>query len=119
MTFGLGFIPTEADYCYMMRLCKERVRAYLSHTPLDYPIRPYGMSLADYFVRGSEIRPRLEEIDSVVHIDRETDLQHLFHQLQLSDGAPDTSFPMAITPRLQIELACCLYAFQRRSRVMG
>ncbi|RVW62092.1 hypothetical protein CK203_058929 [Vitis vinifera] len=31
------------------------------------------------------------------HESRETKLQHLFHQLQLSDGAPDTSFPMAIT----------------------
>ncbi|RVW15647.1 Transposon Ty3-G Gag-Pol polyprotein [Vitis vinifera] len=97
-TFGLGFIPTEVDNRYMARLRKERVRARLSHTPFDYPIRPYRMSLYDYFVRGSETRPHLEEIDSVVHIDRETELQHLFHQLQLSDGAPDTSFLMAITP---------------------
>ncbi|RVX11222.1 hypothetical protein CK203_019783 [Vitis vinifera] len=97
-TFGLGFIPTEADYCYMALLRKERVRARLSHTPFDYPIRPYRMSLADYFIRGSETRPRLEEIDSVVHIDRETDLQHLFHQLQLSDGAPDTSLPRRLLP---------------------
>ncbi|KAJ9697179.1 hypothetical protein PVL29_009102 [Vitis rotundifolia] len=97
-TFGLGFIPTEADYRYMARLRKERVRARLSHTPFDYPIRPYRMSLADYFVRGSEIRSRPEEIHSVVHTDRGTELQHLFHQLQLSDGVPDTSFPMAITP---------------------
>nr|CAN65175.1 hypothetical protein VITISV_029768 [Vitis vinifera] len=98
MTFGLGFIPTEADYRHMARLCKERVRARLSHTPFDYPIRPYRMSLADYFVRGSETRPRLEEIDSVAHTNRETDLQHLFHQLQLNDGAPDSSFPLTITP---------------------
>nr|CAN83640.1 hypothetical protein VITISV_001524 [Vitis vinifera] len=97
-TFGLGFIPTEVNYRHMAQLRKERVRARLSHTPFDYPIRPYRMSLADYFVRGSETRPRLEEIDSVVHIDRETELQHLFHQLQLSDGAPDISFPVAITP---------------------
>ena len=97
-TFGLGFIPTEADYRHMARLRKKRVRARLSHTPFDYPVRPYQISLANYFVKGSETRPRLEEIDSVVHTDRETDLQHLFHQLQLSDGAPDTSFPMAITP---------------------
>ncbi|RVW75857.1 Retrovirus-related Pol polyprotein from transposon 297 [Vitis vinifera] len=97
-TFGLGFIPTEADYRHMARLRKERVRARLSHTPFDYPIRPYRMSLTDYFVRGSETRPRLEEIDSVVHTDRETELQHLFHQLQFSDGAPDTSFPVAINP---------------------
>ena len=92
-TFGLGFIPTKADYRYMARLCKERVRAHLSHTPFDYPIRPYKMSLADYFVRGSEIRPRPEEMDRLVYIDRGTELQHLFHQLQLSDGAPDTFFP--------------------------
>ena len=56
------------------------------------------MSLANYFVRGSETRPRLEEIGSVVHTDRETDLQHLFHQLQLSHGAPDSSFLLMITP---------------------
>ena len=55
------------------------------------------MSLADYFARGLEIRSPLEEIDSVVHIDREIELQHLFHQLQLSDGAPDTSVSM-VTP---------------------
>ena len=54
------------------------------------------MSLADYFVRGSETWPRLEEIDSVVHTDREIELQHLFHQLQLSDGAPSTYVSMAI-----------------------
>ena len=58
----------------MARLRKERVRARLSHTPFDYPIRPYRMSLADYFVRGSKVLPRLEEIDSVVHTDRETEL---------------------------------------------
>ena len=56
------------------------------------------MSLTDYFVRESEIRPCLEEIDSVVHTNRKTELQHIFHQLQLSDGAPNTSFPMVITP---------------------
>ena len=34
----------------------------------------------------------------MVHTDREIELQHIFHQLQLSDGAPNTSFPMVITP---------------------
>ena len=53
--FGLGFIPTEADYQYMARLRKERVRARLTHTPFDYPVRPYTMSLADYFVKASEL----------------------------------------------------------------
>ncbi|WKA03681.1 hypothetical protein VitviT2T_021780 [Vitis vinifera] len=56
------------------------------------------MSLVAYFVRGSEIRPRIEEIHSVVHIDREIELQHLFHQLQLSDGALGTSVSKVITP---------------------
>ncbi|RVW61970.1 hypothetical protein CK203_065105 [Vitis vinifera] len=54
-TFGLGFIPTEADYRHMARLRKERVRARLSHTPFDYPIRPYRMSLADYFVEDQRL----------------------------------------------------------------
>ena len=78
-TFRLGFIPTETDYRYMARLRKERVRARLSHTPFNYPIRPYMMSFADYFFRGSEIRPHIKEIHSVVHTDREIELQHLFH----------------------------------------
>ena len=78
--FRLGFILTEADYRYMARLRKEKVRAYSSNTPFDYLIRPYRMNLANYFVRGSEIRPRIENIHSVVHTDREIELQHLFHQ---------------------------------------
>ena len=57
------------------------MRARLSHTPFDYPIRLYRMSLADNFVRGLEIRSRLEEIDNGLHIDREIGFQHLFHQL--------------------------------------
>ena len=52
--FGLGFIPTEADYHYMARLRKERVRARLTHTLFYYPVRLYTMSLANYFVRASE-----------------------------------------------------------------
>ena len=98
MTFGLEFIPIEADYQYMAQLRKERVRALLSHTPFDYHIQHYRMSLADYFVRGTKIRLRLEESDSVVHTDREIKLRHLFHWLQLSDRAPSTSDSMAITP---------------------
>ncbi|KAL6316583.1 hypothetical protein AAG906_018838 [Vitis piasezkii] len=96
--FGLGFVPTEVDYRYMVRLRKERVRAHLSHTPFNYSIQPYRMSLVNYFVKGSDIQPRIEEIDSVVHTDREIELQHLFHQLQLSDGVPSTSVSMEITP---------------------
>ncbi|RVW71432.1 hypothetical protein CK203_057584 [Vitis vinifera] len=50
-----GFVPTEANYRYMARLSRERVRARLTCTPFDYPIHPYRMSLTDYFVRGSEL----------------------------------------------------------------
>ena len=53
--FRLGFIPTEVDYRYIARLSKKRVRARLTHTPFDYPVHPYTMSLADYFVRASEL----------------------------------------------------------------
>ncbi|RVX14856.1 hypothetical protein CK203_012088 [Vitis vinifera] len=52
MTFGLGFIPIEVDYRYMARTGIRR--------------------------GGSEIRPRVEEVHSVVHTDREIELQHLF-----------------------------------------
>ena len=53
--FRLRFFLTEADYRYMKRLHKERERerAHLTYTSVNYPIRPYRMSLVDYFVRGS------------------------------------------------------------------
>ena len=52
--FGLGFIPIEADYRYMAQLRKDRVMARLTHTPFDYPVRLYTLSLADYFMRVLE-----------------------------------------------------------------
>ena len=36
-------------------------------------------------------------MDSVVHTNREIELQHLFHQLQLSDEALGTSVSITIT----------------------
>ena len=30
------------------------MRARLTHTPFDYPVHPYNMSLANYFVRALE-----------------------------------------------------------------
>ena len=50
--FGLRFIHTKADYRYMVRLCRERVRACLTHTSFYYPVRPYTLSLSNYFVRA-------------------------------------------------------------------
>ena len=60
--FGLKFIPMEADYRYMARLRKERVRAQMNHTLFDYPIHPYTLSLTDYFVRASEPQMPLDGI---------------------------------------------------------
>ena len=38
------------------------MRARLSSIPFDYPVHPYTFNLVDYFVKGSEIQPRVEEI---------------------------------------------------------
>ena len=74
--FGLGFVPTKADYRYMARLHRERVRAHLTCTPFDYPVRPCRMSLADYFVRGSETHPHMGDFDVVTDIKGVDELQH-------------------------------------------
>ena len=77
--FELGFIPTEADYRYIARLRKERVRARLTHTPFDYPVRPYTMSWIDYFVKASEPQMPSDGIIRELSITQEVELQHLIH----------------------------------------
>ncbi|KAJ9694546.1 hypothetical protein PVL29_010164 [Vitis rotundifolia] len=77
--FGLGFIPTKVDYRYMVRLRKERVMARLTHAPFDYLVRPYSMSLADYFVRASELQTHSDEIIRGFNIAQEAELQHFIH----------------------------------------
>ena len=55
----------------------------MSDIPFYYPVRPYTFNLVDYFVKGSEIQPRVEEIgveDSTVD-----ELQHMLHQMQMGD----------------------------------
>ncbi|RVW88669.1 hypothetical protein CK203_043728 [Vitis vinifera] len=96
--FGLGFIPTEADYRHMARLRRERVRARLTHTPFYYPVRPYTMSLADYFVRASEPHAPSDGIIGGLSTTQEAELQRLVQQLQLSDGAPGPSASVLIAP---------------------
>ncbi|RVW62795.1 hypothetical protein CK203_058919 [Vitis vinifera] len=86
--FGLGFIPTEADYRYMARLRRREVRARLTHTPFYYPVRPYTRSLADYFVRASEPHASSDGIIRGLSTTQEAELQHLVQQLRLRDGAP-------------------------------
>ncbi|KAL6310559.1 hypothetical protein AAG906_015297 [Vitis piasezkii] len=79
--YGLGFTPSEDDVCYMAQLRRDGVRARF---------------LADYFVRGSEVQPRVEEIG----VDDSTlgELQHVFHQMQLGDETPDMSASAMILP---------------------
>ncbi|RVW78458.1 Transposon Ty3-I Gag-Pol polyprotein [Vitis vinifera] len=96
--FRPGFIPIEVDYRYMARLHKERVRARLTHTPFDYPVHPYTMSLVDYFVRTLELQSHPDGIIWELNIIQEVELQCLIHQLQLSDGAPSTSASTLVVP---------------------
>ncbi|KAJ9675277.1 hypothetical protein PVL29_024295 [Vitis rotundifolia] len=72
--FGLGFIPTEANYRYMAQLRKERMRARLTHMSFDYPIRPYTMRLADYFMRASESQTHLDGIIGGLSTTQEAEL---------------------------------------------
>ena len=75
--FGLGFIPIEADYRYMAQLRKEMVKARPTHTPFYYHVRPYTMSLNDYFVRASESHALSDGIIGGLNTTQEAELQHL------------------------------------------
>ena len=96
--FGLGFIPTKAYYLYMARLRKERVRARLTHTPFYYLIRPYTMSLADYFVRASEPHAPSNGIIGRLSTTQKVELQRFVQQLRLRDGAPNPLTSALIAP---------------------
>ena len=96
--FGLGYVPTEADFRYMERLRKERIMARLSLMPFDYPLRPYTMCLADYFVRASSPPLPLDGMIVGFSADQEAELRRLVHQIQLSDGAPGASKVVIPTP---------------------
>ena len=77
--FGVGFIPTMVDYQYMAQLRKEKVKARLTHTPFDYFVCPYTMSLADYFMSASESQMPSDGIIGGLSIVQEAELQHLVH----------------------------------------
>ena len=72
--FELEFIPIEADYRYMVRLRKEWVKARLTHTPFDYSVRSYTMSLEDYFMRASESQTHSDGIIGGLSITQEVEL---------------------------------------------
>ncbi|RVX16779.1 hypothetical protein CK203_006109 [Vitis vinifera] len=67
-----SYLPV--DYRYMARLRKERVRVRLTHTPFDYPIRPYTMSLVDYFRRASGPQMPLDGIIGGLNTIQEVEL---------------------------------------------
>ena len=52
--------------------------------------------MVDYFVRGSEIQPRVEDIG--VEDSTMDELQHMLHQMQMGDEIPSVSASMTITP---------------------
>ena len=117
--FELGFIPTEVDYRYMARLHKERVRARLTHTPFDYPIRPYTLSLTGYFMRASEPQAPSDGIIGGLSTTQEAELQYLVQQLRLSDGAPSTSTSTLTAPPSPDHMSLMTFCFRMRSMNKG
>ncbi|WJZ99940.1 hypothetical protein VitviT2T_018345 [Vitis vinifera] len=82
----------------MAWLRRERVRVRLTHTPFYYPVRPYTLSLVDYFVRASEPHAPSDGIIGGLSTTQEAELQRLIQQLQLSDEAPGPSTSALIAP---------------------
>ena len=109
--FGLGFIPTEVNYRYMVRLHKEKVRALLTHTLFDYPFCPYTLSLTSYFVRALEPQTPSDGIIGGLSTTQEAELQRLIQQLRLSDGALGTSTSTLIAPPFPDHLSLMTFCF--------
>ena len=53
------------------------MRARLTQTPFDYPVRPYTLSLTGYFVRASEPQTPSDGIIGGLSTTQEAELQHL------------------------------------------
>ena len=89
------------------------MRARLTHTPFDYPVRPYTLSLMGYFVRASKLHAPSDGIIRGLSTTQEAKLQHLVQQLRLSDGAPGTSTSALTVPpspnRLSLMTLCFPY----------
>ena len=69
----------------MTQLCRERVKARLTCTPFNYPVRPYRMSLVDDFIRGLEVHSHMGDFSVVIDIEGVDELQRQFCHLQLGD----------------------------------
>ena len=53
------------------------MRAELTHTPFDYPVRPYTLSLTGYFVRASEPQVPSDSIIGGLSTTQKVELQRL------------------------------------------
>ena len=56
------------------------------------------MSLADYYIRGSEVHPHMGDFSDVTNIEGVDELQHQFHHLQLGDETFDALVSVMIAP---------------------
>ncbi|KAL6321720.1 hypothetical protein AAG906_031232 [Vitis piasezkii] len=99
--FGLGFVPTEVDYRYIALLRKERLRACLLYMPFDYPVCPYRMSLAYYFVMAPKTQMHSERItsrlsvDGALPCDEYSDEMFMVDMSQITnDVQPETTSPL-------------------------
>ena len=87
------------------------MRAQLTHTPFDYPVCPYTMSLVDYFMRASEPWTHSDGIVGGLSTTQEAELQRLVHQLYLSDGAPGTSTSTLTVPSFPDRMSLMMLYF--------
>ena len=73
------------------------MRARLTCTPFDYPVCPYRMCLADYFVRGSEVHPHMGDFGTMTDTEGVDEFQHQFQHLQLGDETSGTLVSVMIS----------------------
>ena len=80
----------------MARPRRDRVRARLSRVPFDYPFHPHTFQLADYFTRGSEHAPRIEEVDRVPKTVEIQGIQQALGQMCLSSETTEPPKAMIV-----------------------
>ena len=96
--YGLGYTPYEDDARHMAMQRRDRVRARLSGVPFDYPLRPYTVQLADYFTRGLEHAPHIEEVDHVSKMAVIRGIQQALGQICLSSKTTEPPEAMIVAP---------------------
>ena len=82
----------------MVRLCMDKVRAYLSGIPFDYPLHPYTFRLADFFIRGLEHVPCVEGIDHISETGEIQDIQQTLGHMHLSSRIIEASDVVIVAP---------------------